>query len=216
MGSFLSWCAWSFGVAIGAVISPGPVSAAVVAEGVRRGIRVGPLISTGHALAELVMVGVLALGGSQAAKYPVLAVAISLVGGAVLLWMGGTLIWRTARDRPTLPRSGDPSRLAAGRSLVGLGLVTTVVNPFWYIWWVGTGGAYVMMTQQQGAFSLLAFYVGHISADYAWNTFLASAAGSGRRWLSDGVYRGLLIVCGVFLLYTGLRFIWAGLMGGIG
>jgi threonine/homoserine/homoserine lactone efflux protein len=61
--NYLTLLAWSFGVAIGPVISPGPVSTAIVTEGVRRGSRAGPLVSTGHALMELAMVGALALGG---------------------------------------------------------------------------------------------------------------------------------------------------------
>jgi len=73
------------------------------------------------------------------------------------------------------------------------------------------GGGYVLATWEDGLMALCAFYLGHIAADYAWNTFLASVVGSGRRWLSDRVYRVLLVVCGLFLIYTGLRFAWAGI-----
>ena len=61
-----------------------------------------------------------------------------------------------------------------------------------------------------GLSSLLAFYLGHISADYVWNSVLATVVASGRSWLTDRIYQALLLVCGLFLVYTGLRFIWAG------
>jgi threonine/homoserine/homoserine lactone efflux protein len=101
-------------------------------------------------------------------------------------------------------------------NLIGLGIATTVSNPFWFLWWIGVGGGYVLATWQDGLIALCAFYLGHIAADYAWNTFLASVVGSGRRWLSDRVYQGLLLVCGLFLIYTGLQFVWAGISNSFG
>jgi len=211
LGSFLNLFAWSFSVAIGAVISPGPVSAAVVTEGARRGFRVGPLVSTGHALTELVMVVALAVGMDHVLERSVLAAAVGILGGLFLLWMGGTMGWAALQRRPKLPRAGESAGIGTGHSLIGLGVATTVSNPFWYLWWIGVGGGYVLMTRQQGFMSLAAFYLGHILADYVWNTLLASVVGSGRRWLTDSTYQVLLGVCGLFLVYTGLRFIWAGI-----
>ena len=207
---YLGLFAWSFGVAIGPVMSPGPVSAAVVAEGARRGVRAGPLVAIGHALMELLMVVALALGMGQVLQRPVLAATVGVLGGLVLLWIGGTMAWGAIRRRPKLPSAAEGSGAAAGRSLVGLGVATTMTNPFWYLWWVGVGGGYVLMTQQQGLVALAAFYLGHIAADFTWDTLLASAVGSGRRWLTDGVYQALLVICGLFLCYSGLRFLWTG------
>jgi threonine/homoserine/homoserine lactone efflux protein len=152
----------------------------------------------------------------QVLAYPILAAAIGVLGGLFLLWMGGRMGWDAARRRPKLPRASESAGIRAGRSLVGLGVATTVSNPFWYLWWIGVGGGYVLMTWEQGLVSLAAFYLGHILADYAWNTLLASVIGSGRRWLTDGVYQAILLLCGLFLIYTGLRFIWTGVgvMGG--
>lgn len=208
--SYLGLLAWSFGVAIGPVISPGPVSATVVTEGARRGFRAGPLMSTGHALTELVMVAALALGMDQVLERSTLATAVGTLGGIFLLWMGGTMAWRVVRRKPQLPISEEGSRLEEGQSLIGLGVATTVSNPFWYAWWIGVGGGYVLMSWRQGPVSLAIFFLGHILADYVWNTLLASVVSSGRRWLTDGLYRALLLACGLFLIYTGLRFIWAG------
>ena len=207
--AFLGLFAWSFGIAIGPVMSPGPVSAAVVAEGARHGVRAGPLVAFGHALMELLMVIALVLGMGQVLQRPALAVAIGLLGGLVMLWIGGSMSWAAIRSRPALP-TGEAGPAARGeRSLVGLGAATTMTNPFWYLWWVGVGGGYVLMTQQQGLVALAAFYLGHIAADFAWDTALASIVGSGRRWLTDGLYQALLVICGLFLCYTGVRFLWA-------
>jgi len=201
---------WSFGVAIGPVISPGPVSAAVVTEGARHGVRAGPLVALGHALVELLMVIALVLGMGQVLQRPALAMLIGLLGGLVLLWIGGSMAWVAVRSRPTLPTPDAGMSIGGERSLVGLGVATTVTNPFWYLWWVGVGGGYVLMTHQQGPIALAAFYLGHVAADFTWDTVLASLVGSGRRWLTDGLYQALLIICGLFLCYTGMRFLWSG------
>jgi threonine/homoserine/homoserine lactone efflux protein len=200
----------AFWVTIGPAASPGPVGATVVTEGVRRGVRVGPLISTGHALTELALVGALALGMGRVLESPPLAAAVGILGGLYLLWMGGRMGWGVVRERPCLPRPSEGGEHEAGRSLIGLGIATTVSNPFWYVWWVSAGAWYVLTARQRGFLYLAAFYLGHVSADYAWNTLLASVVGSGRRWLTDAVYRALLLVCALFLVYTGLRFLWTG------
>jgi threonine/homoserine/homoserine lactone efflux protein len=207
--------AWSFAVTLGAVMSPGPVSATVVSESARRGsatagFRVGPLVSTGHALTEMVVVGALALGIGQVLKHPAWAVGISLLGGAFLLWMGATMAWTAVRRGASLFQQTDSTVVGAGGSLIVLGVATTLGNPFWYLWWVSVGGGYVLLALQDGLVTLGLFYLGHISADYAWNTLLASLVASGKSWLTDRIYRALLLVCGLFLVYTGLRFIWSG------
>jgi threonine/homoserine/homoserine lactone efflux protein len=208
--NYLSLFAWSFGVAIGPVISPGPVSTAIVTEGMRRGFRAGPLVATGHALMELLMVGALALGMGHVLERPVLASAIGLLGGGFLLWMGGTITWGAAQRRTRLPRA-DESTSQTDHSLISLGIATTMGNPFWYAWWIGVGGGYVLMTRQHGFIALATFYVGHVLADYLWDTLPASVVGSGRRWLTDRIYQALLLACGLFLLYTGVRFVWTGI-----
>ncbi len=60
--SLLEILAFAFAVSIGAVISPGPVTAAIVSEAPRRGWRVGPLIATGHIALELVFISLITGG----------------------------------------------------------------------------------------------------------------------------------------------------------
>ncbi|HJW89310.1 MAG TPA: LysE family transporter, partial [Anaerolineales bacterium] len=64
-----------------------------------------------------------------------------------------------------------------------------------------------------GLEAVAAFYVGHISADFAWDTFLSTAVASGRRWMTPGVYRGLIGLCGAFLVYFGVVFLMQGISG---
>ena len=213
MAACISVFFWSFGVSIGAVISPGPVSATIVTEGIRRGGRVGPLVSTGHALIELILVVALVLGLGQVLAYPFLVTAIGILGGLFLVWMGGSILRQAVRKNLVLPGSCTSKVPITNRNLIGLGIATTVSNPFWYLWWVGVGGTYVLSSQEQGLLAVVAFYLGHISADYIWNSLLSFAAASGRSsWLTERVYRGVLLVCGLFLFYTAIRFLYTSLV----
>lgn len=197
----------SFLLAVPAVVSPGPVSTAIVTAGARQGIRVGPLVSTGHAAMELLMVVGLALGFSGLMQQPVLAGLIGLVGGGVMLFMGLSLLWGVWRGKLSLPGVDETQPRATAGSLMGLGIVATLTNPFWYGWWVSIGGACVSQARQLGWLVVGGFFVAHIAVDYGWNSILAGVIGSGRRWINNTVYRGLLAAAGLFLLYIGVLFL---------
>jgi threonine/homoserine/homoserine lactone efflux protein len=202
---------FSFLAAIGAVVSPGPVSAAIVSQAPRRGWLAGPLVATGHSILELVIVLLIAFGLSAGLANPAIQVWIALLGGLLLVWMGGKMAWDAWKGYLRLPGpEGERVRLST-RQLVGLGMVATISNPFWYAWWVTVAAGYLSQARALGMAAVLAFYIGHISADYAWDTVLSTVVGGGRRWLNDRLYRGLILVCGGFLVYLGLVFLWRGI-----
>jgi threonine/homoserine/homoserine lactone efflux protein len=202
---------FSFVVGIGAVVSPGPVSTAIVSQSASRGWLVGPLISAGHALLELAAVLLIVLGLSMALANPSIQAGVALVGGLLLLWMGGGLVVGAWRGRLHLP-GRDQAAGAIGRGqIVLLGVVTTISNPFWYAWWMTVASGYLVQAREVSAAAVAAFYLGHISADLGWNTLLSTVVGGGRRWLTDRIYRTLIGLCGAFLIYLGVSFLIKGL-----
>jgi len=90
-------------------------------------------------------------------------------------------------------------------------MAATISNPFWYAWWTTVAAGYLLQAQALGLASVGMFYLGHISADYAWDTLASTVVGTGRRWLTDRVYQGLILVCGGFMIYLGVVFLLAGL-----
>jgi threonine/homoserine/homoserine lactone efflux protein len=93
--------AFSFVVGFGAVVTPGPISTAIVTESARRGFITGPLVATGHVVLEFGMVVLVALGLSAGLRTPLVITVISVLGGAPLIWMGPA--WSLARGRLRLP-----------------------------------------------------------------------------------------------------------------
>ncbi len=191
------------------MVTPGPVSTAIVGESTRRGFIVGPLVATGHCLLEFGMVVLLALGLSAGLNTPPVTTAVAVVGGGLLLWMGGGMVWGALKGGLRLPRPGVEVKLLSNWQLVGLGVGATLVNPFWYAWWVTVGTTYLAFPQVQalGFAGLLTFYFGHITGDYLWDSILSGVVGGGRKWIGDRVYRAIIGACGAYLVYLGVVFI---------
>jgi threonine/homoserine/homoserine lactone efflux protein len=57
--------------------------------------------------------------------------------------------------------------------------------------------------------------VGHEIADFAWYAVVVAAVSSGRRFMSDRVYRWIIGACAVFLLYLGVTFVVAGVRAAV-
>ena len=207
--------AFSFVVGFGAVVTPGPVSAAIVTESARRGFLVGPLVATGHCLVEFGMVMLLALGLASGLNTPLVTAAVAVLGGGLLVWMGASMAWGAYRGRIRLPQPGAAVKLLSNWQLLGIGVGATLVNPFWYAWWVTVGATYMAFPAVRafGLSGLLAFYFGHIAGDYLWDCILSGVVGGGRRWISQPVYKWLIIACGAYLVYLGGVFITTPLSG---
>lgn len=206
-GSLAAVFLFSFLVSFGAVVSPGPVSAAIVTESPRQGWRVGPLVAAGHTGLELIMVVFISLGLAAGMAQPPIQALISLGGGLLLLFIGGTYLIQAWRGIIQLPQPEDdaPARSSAG--LFGLGAVTTISNPFWYTWWVTVAAGYLAQARELGLAAVVAFYLGHISADFGWDTILSVATNTGTRWLTDNRYRILILLTGGFMVYLGFVFL---------
>lgn len=136
---------------------------------------------------------------------------LALLGGVVLLGIGASYLTAAYRGTMTLPSSAGEASAPARSSLFGLGLATTLSNPFWYTWWITVATGYLGRVHALGTGAVVAFYLGHIGTDFGWNTLLSSMFSAGRRWLSGDRYRVLILLTGAFMIYFGVTFLAAGL-----
>lgn len=75
----------------------------------------------------------------------------------------------------------EVTRRSFSRAL-GAGVVVSIVNPGWIIWWLTIGVLYVTQALQYGLLGLGFFYTGHILADFAWYIFIAFIVASGKNY----------------------------------
>ena len=198
---------FSFLVSFGAVISPGPVSAAIISEAPKHGWKVGPLVAAGHTFLELIMVFLISFGLAAILDDPGITMVISLAGGVVLIIIGLNYVYGALKGTMLLPESDPDLPARSMGSLFGLGVVTTLANPYWYTWWVTVAAGYLFQAQALGLSAIAAFYLGHISADFFWDTSLGVASHKGGRWISKRGYRILIVITGILMLYFGVAFI---------
>lgn len=197
-------------MAVGAVISPGPVTTAIVSQTPRSGWLTGPLVSIGHAVMELAMLLLITLGLSGLLGSSAVQSGVALAGGLVLLWMAFGLLRGALRGEMRLPDGNSQAESYSKGRLLTLGMASSISNPFWYAWWMTVASVYLLQAQAISLLAVAAFYFGHISVDFLWNTFLSTVIGSGRRWLTNQVYAGIIVVCAGYIAYLGLTFLLNG------
>lgn len=90
---------------------------------------------------------------------------------------------------------------------VAAGILVSLSNPYWSMWWATVGLLYITQALQSGKMGLVSFYSGHILADLAWYVLVSAVVAGGRRYINQRVYNGVLVVCGVFVLGLGVYFI---------
>lgn len=210
MLAVLSLAALAFGVGLTGAMAPGPITALTITESARRGFRAGPLITLGHAMAEIVVVIALALGLSTVFQHSLVKGLIASLGGLVLIWMGSDVARGVLQGKLRLDTSAAELAPAPASDHVRTGFLLSLSNPYWLIWWATVGAGFVVQGLAFGVVGLAAVFLGHILSDLSWNSLLAFAASSGRRVLSPQVYRVVLLGCGVFVLLLGVSFTVAG------
>ncbi|MHB8880788.1 MAG: LysE family transporter [Thermodesulfovibrionales bacterium] len=193
----------SFVIALSGALVPGPLLTITVSESLKKGFRAGPLIILGHGILELAIVLLLFFGITPLLTAERTKAFISLTGGLILIIMGIMLL-KDARKARLVFKAEEGRK---GMNLVLTGIVGSISNPYWIIWWMTIGFGYLVSSMRSGVAGAAAFYIGHIAADLAWYSMVSGAVAKGRHAMGEAGYRYMLYACGVFLLFFGGWFI---------
>jgi threonine/homoserine/homoserine lactone efflux protein len=193
--SYISLFIVSFTIALSGALMPGPLLAAVIYESTRHGSKTGPLFVLGHAVLEMLMITVILFGFSHFLSNPLILRIIAIVGSIILFCFGLSMI--ISLPRLTLPQAGAPTKPA---NLVWLGITMSLTNPYWTIWWLTIGLGLVLAAHKQGLLAIVVFFGGHISADLGWYSLVSLMIHKGRKFISDRIYRGMVLGCALVLI----------------
>ncbi|MDH7577776.1 MAG: LysE family transporter [Bacillota bacterium] len=204
-------------VAFSGALMPGPMLTVTIKESIQRGGRAGFLIVGGHGFAEILLLGLFFLGLNRLLQTGWISAVVGIGGGMVLLFMGfdvlrGALAAKINLDLENQGAFRHEDQKYAGSDLRPFieGIIVSVANPTWILWWFSIGVLYVTQASRYGWLGLSAFYSGHILADLSWFVFVAYMIATGRKFLSPGIYRGILASCGAFLALLAVFFIYQG------
>ena len=195
----------SFLIALSGALVPGPLFTLTVSESARRGASTGPLIILGHGILEVLIVALVLAGLSPFLGHETTRHVISLVGGCMLILMGILLL----RDIPKARLDQPGEKKGTGMNLIVTGILGSITNPYWVIWWATIGLGYLVSSLQYGITGVIIFFLGHISADLAWYSLVSYAVSKGKKIMGEKGYRAVLLFCGIFLIFFGGWFITA-------
>jgi threonine/homoserine/homoserine lactone efflux protein len=197
----------SFALALSGAMMPGPTLAVTIRESARRGFWAGPLVTAGHGLVEILVVVAIFAGLGKFFQERYFIGTVGVVGGAALVSMAV----EGFRELPRLTLSfadGD----GISQSPFKAGIVTSVTNPYFIVWWATAGLSGLTLASGAGVLAPFAFFAGHILGDLAWYAFVSALVHHGRSALTDKRYRILAGTMGAVLFAFGsIFFIWGGM-----
>lgn len=188
---------------------PGPLLTVTINQSLRKGIKAGPQLIFGHAILELSLVTVILVGLGKFITLPIVKGIIGLGGGIFLLWMGYGILREVLRNNSGLELTWESEQKQMNPVLAGI--TTSAANPYWSIWWATVGAGSLLLAGNYGLWGFVAFYAGHILADFSWYSLVSVAVVGGKKLFTPTVYRGVLLVCGVFLLGLAVYFVYSGI-----
>lgn len=191
-----------FGVGLSGALAPGPTLLATISGAARHGPLVGGRVAAGHLLVESVLAVGLVLGMAPLVLSH--QASIAAVGGAALVGFG-LLTLGGARSASLAAPAGDER---FGPVLAGA--LTSIANPYFWLWWATLGGALLAAALASGAGNAALFLAGHGTADLAWLLLIGAGVARGSAYLSDRAYRLLLGACGVAMIAIGVVYAGTG------
>ncbi len=201
----------SFIVGLSGALMPGPLLTVTISQSAVRGWITGPLIVLGHGILELSLVVAVVFGFGRILAHGAATGAIGILGGAVLLWMGGTM----ARDSRKIKLVMEGKKGISTLHPVWSGILVSLSNPYWIVWWATIGLSYIAFSMQMGTLGISLFYGGHILSDLVWYALISILVHFGKQWIPDRVFQTVILVCGIFLVgfggyfgYSGIKYFW--------
>jgi len=197
--------AGSFVLALSGALVPGPLFTITISESARSGFKAGPLLITGHALLELLLVITVIQGLGVYLKLPLVTGMIALLGGVFLIYFGIDMVRKAGNL--SLIVNDEESLKQPPHNPILMGMITSLINPYWVLWWATVGLGYLVASMRFGYAGVAVFFLGHIAGDYAWYSLVSFGVSKGRSFLKDSGYRLLIRGCGVFLFCFGAWFL---------
>jgi threonine/homoserine/homoserine lactone efflux protein len=195
----------SFVIALSGAMMPGPLLTATISETSRQGFKAGPLLILGHSILEIILVLALLLGLAPVLQRQEVFIVTAFAGAIILVWMAVGMLRALHNLHIDWEKKSDGSN-----HLILSGILLSIANPYWTIWWASIGLGYILYSQKFGIPGILFFFLGHIMADLTWYAIVSLAVDRGRHFLTDRLYRGVIGVCASFLIVFACYFAYAG------
>ncbi|MFO7709723.1 MAG: LysE family transporter [Desulfobacterales bacterium] len=186
---------------LAAGFSPGPLTVLVIGETLRHGLRSGLQVAIAPILTDIPIILLAMFALERLLGWPLALGAVSLAGGAFLLWLGYRSMRVAGVDIPSAGSEPHSIRRA---------IAINLLNPNPYVFWVSVGVPTILnaLTVSWGhaAAFLGAFFFFIVGS----KALLARLVHGSRTFMSGGVYLWIMRLLGVLLVGYGLLLLKAG------
>lgn len=194
-------------MAISLSAPPGPVTMETVRRGLRGGFRPALYVQLGSVIGDMTWCGLALAGLAPLVQVAWVRALLSVVGVAVLLYLGTAGIRDAIKTKAHTLDLGNSTHEHKGAFRSGVAI--SMANPMAVAYWVSFGGALVAAgvagtTLPQTA----AFLLGYVGGTLAWCFVMAFAVRFGRLVLKPVVFRWVTLASSAALLVFGISLAW--------
>jgi threonine/homoserine/homoserine lactone efflux protein len=202
--SYLSFMLQVLLVSLTGVMAPGPITALTVAKG-NESPHAGAAVAAGHGIVEVPLMFAIFYGFGRLLELRYVKASIALAGGIFLAIMAAGMI-RSIRRAEV-----GPDRYT--RSALVTGILLSIGNPYFLIWWATVGGALIMSSVSFGTTGIISFAALHLICDLVWLYFLSALSYKGGQFFGRVFQKVVFAGCGAFLMFLSVKFIIDGAKG---
>ncbi len=189
-------------ISFSGVMMPGPMFAVTLAKSFRSPWA-GVQISLGHAVIEVPLILLIYLGFARFFENSIVQLVLSLLGGCMVLWLG--IVMFRARARMVLEGQDLPYGAFTA------GILTSVLNPFFLLWWATIGSMLIMRIFDFGIAGLVVFVVVHWLCDLVWLSLVSVVVYRTRSLWGRRAQQWVFIASSLLLGGFGIWFVVSGI-----
>ncbi|MEA3360096.1 MAG: LysE family transporter [Thermodesulfobacteriota bacterium] len=186
-------------ISLSGVMAPGPITAVTLGKG-SSSPHVGAFVAIGHGIIEFPLMISIFYGFGYFLKLSYIKAGIAFVGGLFLLFMGIGMFRSMTQPEITSSKYSHSPIMA--------GVLLTIGNPYFLIWWATIGAALIFNSFKFGVLGFIIFMFVHWLCDLVWFYFLSALSFKGGKFFGKGFQKISFGICGVFLLFFSGKFIF--------
>ena len=189
-------------LSLSGVMMPGPMFAVTVAKSYRSPWA-GTKVSIGHAIIEVPIILLIYFGFGQFFQHQVVQIILSLIGGAVIIWLGINMF----SARKDVVESGKDLKYSA----IITGIVMSAINPLFLLWWATVGSMLVMKFVAYGTVGLPVLIITHWTCDLVWLSLVSVMIYRTKALWGMKLQQWIFAVCSLLLIGFGVWYLFSGI-----
>jgi threonine/homoserine/homoserine lactone efflux protein len=189
-------------ISFSGVMMPGPMFAVTLAKSYKSPWA-GTQIALGHAVIEVPLILLIYYGFAQFFQNTTVQFGLSIAGGGMIIWLGISML----RVRAEVTQRGKDLPYSAFVA----GILTSIFNPFFLLWWATIGSMLIMKFLDFGITGLILFIIVHWLCDLVWLSFVSNIVYRTHSFWGKKLQEGIFIGCGLLLIGFGGWFTVSGI-----